>query len=78
MKKRYFTYWLASAVSGLVLTGFGLSLLGEAIGAKRDKKPWFWVGTLSLVVFNSGLSLVGTSVIHRFRWLLEKEKGESN
>ena len=74
MKKRYLTYWMVSAVSGLVLTGFGLSLLGEATNAKQRKKSWFWPGTLSLVVFNSGLSLVGTSVIYRMKWQLEKEK----
>ena len=74
MKKRYLTYWMVSAVSGLVLTGFGLSLFGEATNAKRDSKPWFWPGTISLIVFNSGLSLVGTSVVYRIKWLQEKEK----
>ena len=74
MKKPYLTYWLASAVSGLVLTGLGLSLFGEAVIAKRDRKPWFWRGTLSLVVFNSGLSLVSSSVMHRWRWLSDREK----
>ena len=72
MKKRYLIPWLSFAVSGLVITGLGLSLFGEALTAKQQKRPWFWLGTLSLVVFNSGLSLVSTSVIHRVRGLLEK------
>ena len=72
MKKHYLIRWLSFAVSGLVMTGLGLSLFGEALTAKQQKRSWFWRGTLSLVVFNSGLSLVGTSVVHRVRGLLEK------
>ncbi len=72
MKKRYLIPWLSYSVSGLVITGFGLSLLGEAILAKQQKRSWFWLGTASLVVFNTGLSLVGTSAVHRVRGLLEK------
>lgn len=48
------------AISGLILTGAGLSLLGEAIIYKYSEKAfveWFTMGTIALVVFNSGLSL---------------------
>ena len=72
MKKRYLIPWLSYAVGGLLATGLGLSLFGDALSAKQKKKPWFWRGTLSLVVFNSGLSLIGTSVVHRVRGLLDK------
>ena len=72
MKKRYLTPWLSYAISGLVVTGLGLSLLGEAVTAKQRKRPWFWLGTASLVVFNTGLSLVGTSVVYRVRGLLDR------
>lgn len=72
MKKRYLIPWLSYAVGGLLATGLGLSLFGEALSAKQRKKSWFWRGTLSLVVFNAGLSLVGTSVVHRVRGLLDQ------
>ena len=72
MKKHYLVRWLLFAISGLVITGLGLSLFGEAVTAKQQKRSWFWRGTLSLVVFNTGLSLVSTSVVHRVRGLLEK------
>ena len=54
--------WLAFSISGLVLFGFGLSLLGEAIILKYENKPFFWVGTLALVVVNSGLCLFGNAI----------------
>jgi hypothetical protein len=72
MKNSYFTRWLAFAVGGLCLTGFGLSLLGESIIAKHKKRPWFWLGTLSLVVVNSGLSFIGKAVAYRVRLDLKK------
>ena len=72
MKKYYLVRWLWHAVPGLVLTGLGLSLFGDALTAKQRKQPWFWRGTISLIVFNSGLSLVGTSVVYRVRGLLDK------
>ncbi|MFP4090013.1 MAG: hypothetical protein ACLFUB_11695 [Cyclobacteriaceae bacterium] len=72
MKNQNFVRWLSFAVGGLVLTGFGLSLLGEAIIAKYKKRSWFWPGTLSLVVFNAGVSLIGNAVRYRVR--LDQEK----
>ena len=57
--------WLAFSISGLVLFGFGLSLLGEAIILKYENKPFFWVGTLALVVVNSGLCLFGNAIRYR-------------
>lgn len=73
MKKRYFTYWLVSAITGLILIGLGLSLFGEAIIAKYEQQSWFWLGTLSLIVVNSGISLVGQSIVYRVKLLREKE-----
>jgi len=72
MKNSYFKRWLIFAVSGLSLTGFGLSLLGESIISKHEKRSWFWLGTLSLVVINSGISLVGKAVTYRVRIDLEE------
>ena len=50
------------AVSGLLLTGAGLSMSIDA-GTKRAKgSKWFLYGTMALVVFNAGLCLVAGSV----------------
>ena len=55
---------LLYAVSGLVLFGFGLSLLGEAILLKYNQSDlWIAGGTLALVVTNSGLCLFGQAII---------------
>ena len=62
--------WLIFSISGLVLTGFGLSLFGEASYLKNTDAPtWVWVllGAAALVVFNSGLSLFGQGVIFRVK-----------
>lgn len=61
------TKWLLFAVSGLILIGFGISLIGEAIIAKMNGEAWFWIGTAGLVVFNSGLSLFGQAVVYKSR-----------
>jgi hypothetical protein len=74
MKNQHFVRWLAFSVGGLLLTGFGLSLLGESIIAKYRKKAWFWPGTLSLVVFNAGVSLIGNAV--RYRVKLDREQDD--
>lgn len=57
--------WLIFAPAGLILVGAGLSVLSVAAFMKRDGKPlskWFWWGTGSLVLVNSGISLVGQAV----------------
>lgn len=72
MRKRYLTYWLVFAISGLVLIGLGLSLFGESVIAKYEQRSWFWLGTVSLVIFNSGISLVGQSVVYRVKYIRER------
>lgn len=50
----------------LALTGMGLSISIEAGFWKWNGEPtWLWVlmGTLGLVIFNTGLSLFGEAVI---------------
>jgi hypothetical protein len=67
-KKKMKRYWLIYAISGLLLTGFGLSLTGEAIISKMqfpDRMTWIALGTLALTVFNAGLCLFGQAVIIR-------------
>lgn len=58
-------WWLIKAPAGLSLTGFGLCLIVEAGMAKYAGEPWFWSGTLALIVFNAGLSIFGDGVKHR-------------
>tara|TARA_B110000046_G_scaffold7325_1_gene7690 strand:- start:221 stop:436 length:216 start_codon:yes stop_codon:yes gene_type:complete len=60
MKKKWWIY----SISGLLLLGLGLSLLGEAIIYKfQDDFNWFYWGTAALVVFNSGVALVGDAIV---------------
>jgi len=62
------TKWLLFAISGLLLFGFGLSLLGESIIMKYTHAPqWILWGTIALVVTNSGLCLFGQAVIIKAR-----------
>ena len=58
--------WLLYAISGLMLFGFGLCLLGEAIIMKYNGSPyWILGGTFALVITNSGLCLFGQAIIVR-------------
>jgi hypothetical protein len=62
------TKWLLYAVSGLVMFGFGLSLLGEAIILKYTASPhWVLLGTIALILTNSGLCLFGQAVIEKIK-----------
>ena len=64
--------WLIYAVSGLLLFGFGLSLLGEAIIMKYSASSyWVTAGTLALVVTNSGLCLFGQAVIIKVKEVMD-------
>ena len=69
MKKKWFMY----SVLGLLLIGFGLSLLGEAIIYKfQSDFNWFYWGTAALVVFNSGIALVGEAIILKYKMIQKK------
>ena len=57
--------WIIQAVSGLLLTGSGLSMAIDAGISKSQGGEWFWYGTGALVVFQAGLCLVIDST--RFR-----------
>ena len=51
--------------------GFGLSLFGEAVIIKyKNNGNWFLWGTISLIIINSGLCIIGQAII-------EKVKGNS-
>ena len=58
------TKWLIYSIVGLLLIGFGLSILGEAIIFKINQDfNWFYIGTLALIVFNSGVCFVGKAIL---------------
>jgi hypothetical protein len=58
--------WYFFSIVGLLLIGFGLSLLGEAIIYKIDQDfSWFYCGTAALVVFNTGICLVAEAILLR-------------
>jgi hypothetical protein len=60
--------WQWMAPLGLTIIGFGFSLTGQAIIAKSRGKPfwlWFALGTLGLIVLNSGISIFGDAVKRR-------------
>jgi hypothetical protein len=50
--------WLIQSVAGLLLTGAGMSVCIHAGVEKLGGEDWFWTGTLGLVIFQAGLSLV--------------------
>ena len=54
--------WLLFSPLGLALIGFGLTLVTDAARAKTAGEPWFWYGTLALVVFNAGVVFFGEGV----------------
>ncbi len=63
--------WLTRAPIGLTLFGLGLSITLEADRRKNAREPYFWLGTLGLVVLNAGLAFLGDAV--KSRVLLELE-----
>ena len=71
-KKRWFNY---GAIS-MLLIGFGVSLIGEAIILKSNGggvMQWVALGTIALIVFNAGLCVFGEAVVCRVQYLKEEE-----
>ena len=67
-RKKIKIYWIIYSITGLLLLGFGLSLLGEAILFKMvNDFSWLYWGTASLVVFNSGICFVGKAIITKLK-----------
>ena len=56
--------WYVRAQLGVLLLPAGLCLFGEAVSrrtlqmAGSDSGPWWWYGTLSLIVINAGVGLM--------------------
>jgi hypothetical protein len=73
--------WLTHAVGGILLMGFGLSLLGEAIIAKMDGSEWYYwflTGTIALILFFGGLSVFGQAVVYKVLLFQKKYKKKGN
>lgn len=64
----HYEEWQKLAPLGLTVIGFGLSVTGQAITLKTNKRgfwKWFIVGTIGLSITNAGISIFGESVKHR-------------
>ena len=72
-RQSHYRRWLIMAPLGLSIIGFGVCLVAEAAMAKYAGEPWFWAGTIALVVLNSGVCVVGTAVIHRVHFESSKD-----
>ena len=67
----YYRRWIIQAPLGLVLIGMGLSFAIEVGFLKHNgTDTWTWVGlgTVALVILNSGISLFGDAVLQRVRY----------
>jgi hypothetical protein len=60
--------WLLFSSSGLILVGLGLSMAIDAGFKRYSGEPWFFYGTIALIIFNSGISLFGQAVIEFIQW----------
>lgn len=71
--------WLTLAPAGLLTIGAGACLINWAGNLKAKGEPtakWVKAGTLALVVFNSGLSLLGHSVAEKVLYQLKEKPAE--
>ncbi len=50
--------WYIKAQIGVLMFPLGLCLFGEAITQRINGHPWFWWGTISLIVINAGIGLM--------------------
>ena len=56
--------WYVRAQLGILLLPAGLCLFGEAVSRRTlqlaggDGGPWWWYGTLSLILINAGIGLM--------------------
>ncbi|WP_394994753.1 hypothetical protein [Emticicia sp.] len=65
-----YTKWLLSAIGGLTLIGFGLSVFSEATNLKHTNAPflrWFLLGSYSLIMINGGLCVFGQAIIFKIK-----------
>ena len=64
--------WLRYGAISMLLIGFGVLLIGEAIILKSNGAnvmQWVALGTVALIVFNAGICVFGEAVVCRSRFL---------
>ena len=66
--------WNRFSFIGLLLSGLGLSIIGDTIISKARGRGWFLKGTLGLVAFNAGLAFFGEAVKNRTLYEIELNK----
>lgn len=73
------TKWWTYSVLGVIMLAAGLVVLSEAIFMRvsgKEMMEWGWVMLVSVVIFNAGISFIGTSIKYRI-YLDRKRKQES-
>ncbi len=73
----HYQKWDELAPRGLVLIGLGISLTGQGIIDKSNRKGflrWFFWGTLGLIAINAGISIFGEAVKERTLYEIEVQK----
>lgn len=71
---KHYQKWDEYAPRGLLLFGFGLSVLGSAIVSRAQKKSflnWFIKGVIGMVATNAGLSIFAEAVKERTLYELD-------
>ncbi|UJP64262.1 hypothetical protein [Mongoliitalea daihaiensis] len=71
--------WMIYAVGGILLLGFGFSLMGESLSWKISDEgfwEWFGLGTLALAIIMAGLSVFGQAIVFKTRIDLKKESAK--
>lgn len=69
--------WFRLGTLSMLIIGFGISLIGEAIILKTNEAAWFeWtaLGTFALIVFNAGICVFGESVACKVHYERKKEE----
>ena len=77
MNKNYFIEWIWKAPMGLALVGFGACVVAEGSTAKAKSAPfsrWFSIGTLGLIILNTGLPFFGEAVKARTHYEWERDR----
>jgi hypothetical protein len=75
--KKHYSAWLIKAPLGLILVGAGICMIVESAFFKHSGArdiEWIAAGTASLVVFNAGLCVFGSSIVSRVRYERSKSK----
>jgi hypothetical protein len=65
---QHYQEWSENAPRGLLLIGFGVSLVGHASNLKQkgaSALSWIVIGTLGLIVLNAGVAIFGEAIKHR-------------